>query len=269
MVPDSASEYHLPLIQENTMSDVKLTALVTGASAGLGAEYCRQLADRCDVIIAVARRGDRLQALAEELKDKTELHCISADLTTIEGVTRTLEALRQKGPVDYLVNNAGFGTWGKFNDSEIGREAELLSILAETPMRLTRGAVPFMKERGQGWIINVASVGAFSPLPMSAVYAASKAFLLNLSRSLQAELTGSGVAVQCLCPGLVHTEIHSGEGFANFDKARTPAEAWMHADEVVSISLAALDSGKLLVVPGEGNQQAVRAMLEQQLALLD
>ena len=106
------------------MTGHKSTALVTGASAGLGVDFCRQLAERCDVIIAVARRRERLEQLAEELSGRAEVHPVEADLTTVEGVARTMEALRQQGPVDYLVNNAGFGTFGAFPDVDNAAFAE-------------------------------------------------------------------------------------------------------------------------------------------------
>ena len=102
------------------MSQRNITAMVTGASAGLGVEFCRQLADRCDVIIAVARRGKPMKALAEELQGKAEVHVVEADLTTVEGVARAMEAIRQKGPLDYLINNAGFSTLGNFEREHIG-----------------------------------------------------------------------------------------------------------------------------------------------------
>ena len=105
------------------MTAPKVTALVTGASAGMGAEFCRQLAQRCDVIIAVARRRDRLEQLRQELAGRVEVHPIEADLNTVEGLARAMEALRQLGPVDYLVNNAGFSTFGDFSDQKIQSSA--------------------------------------------------------------------------------------------------------------------------------------------------
>ena len=152
------------------MSGDKTTALVTGASSGLGAEFCRQLADRCDVIIAVARRGDRLHRLRDELAGRAELHAIVADLTAIEGVARTMEALRQLGPVDYLVNNAGLGTHGYFSDLPIDGQRDMVSLHIDATMTLCRAAIPFMRERGRGYIINVSSVGAFIPRPHLVVY---------------------------------------------------------------------------------------------------
>ena len=243
------------------MEDMKLTALVTGASAGLGQEFCRQLAERCDVIIAVARRRERLEALAQELEGQAEVHVIEADLTTVEGLTRATEAIRQKGPVDYLVNNAGFGSFGRFADVEIGRQQDLVRLHIDAPMVLARAALPFMRERGRGWLINVGSLGGFGALPKSAVYSGAKSFLLSLSQSLALELKDAGIRVQCLCPGLVRTEIHHNEDMADMDTALIAEEMWMEARDVVAESLAALESGPLVLVPGEGNREAARAMV--------
>lgn len=250
------------------MSSQKITALVTGASAGLGAEFCRQLADRCDVIIAVARRGQRLLQLRAELADRVELHAIEADLNSVEGVARTMEALRQLGPVDYLVNNAGFSTYGHFSDLGIDGQRDMVSLHIDATITLCRAAIPFMRERGRGHIINVSSVGAFLPGRGLAVYGASKAFLNFFSLALQAELAGTGIEVQALCPGYTHTEFHQAIEREGFDKGQIPAGMWMEADAVVAASLAALGSGRVLLVPGEGNLELARAACQRQLDAL-
>ncbi|MEE4146940.1 MAG: SDR family oxidoreductase [Halieaceae bacterium] len=250
------------------MTGHKSTALVTGASAGLGAEFCRQLAGRCDVIIAVARRDERLAQLAGELSGRAEVHPVAADLNTVEGVARTMEALRQKGPVDYLVNNAGFSTFGLFPDLGIEGQRDMVSLHIDASITLCRAAIPFMRERGRGHIINVSSVGAFLPSPGIAVYGASKAFLNFFSLSLQAELEGTGVEVQALCPGYTRTEFHLDLEQQGFRKSQVPEQMWMEASEVVAASLAALGSGKVLVVPGEGNAELARAGCQRLLDAL-
>ena len=247
------------------MAEEKITALVTGASSGLGAEFCRQLAPRCDVIIAVARRGERLAALAGELETEARLEQVVADLTGIEGVARTLEALRQKGPVDYLVNNAGFSTFGDFAANDIQDQRAMVSLHCDAAITLCRAAIPFMRERGGGHIINVSSVGAFLPGKGLAVYGATKAFLNYYSLALQAELAGTGIRVQALCPGYIRTGFHDEMAAEGFDRSRIPADMWSEAPEVVARSLAALDGDDVLVVPGEGNLALARLGLQQQL----
>ena len=250
------------------MADQKTTAMVTGASAGLGTEFCRQLADRCDVIIAVARRSDRLEQLRTELAGRVELHAIEADLNSVEGVARAMEALRQLGPVDYLVNNAGFSTYGNFADNGIEGQRDMVGLHIDATITLCRAAIPFMLERGRGHIINLSSIGAFLPGRGLAVYGATKAFLNVFSLSLQAELADTGIEVQALCPGYTHTEFHVEIERDGFDMGQIPAAMWMNADDVVRISLAALGSGKVLIVPGEENLKLARMGYQRQLDAL-
>jgi short-subunit dehydrogenase len=250
------------------MSAQTVTALVTGASAGLGAEFCRQLATRCDRILAVARRGERLARLQEELADRVEVLPVKADLGTVEGVTRAMEALRQQGPVDYLVNCAGFATFGQFAELPVDGQREMVGLHVDAAITLCRAAIPFMRERGRGYIINVSSIGAFVPGRGIAVYGACKAFLNFFSQSLQAELADTGIAVQALCPGYIHTEFHQAMASRGFDKGSIPAQMWMEAPQVVATSLQALDSGRVVVVPGEGNLALVRERLQRQLDAL-
>ena len=246
------------------MAGHNVTALVTGASAGLGTEFCRQLAPRCALIIAVARRKDRLEALASELDGRVKLHCLEADLGTIEGVARTMEAMRQQGPVDYLVNNAGFGTFGHVERQSIESQRAMVSLHIDASITLCRAAIPFMRERGSGTIINVSSLGSFVPGKGMAVYGATKAFLNYYSLALQAELAGSGIEVQALCPGFTRTEFHDPMTAQGFDRDRILPEMWMTAEAVVAASLAALGSGQVLIVPGADNRDIARQALQQQ-----
>ncbi|MDE0951509.1 MAG: SDR family oxidoreductase [Halioglobus sp.] len=250
------------------MSAHKVTALVTGASAGLGREFCRQLASRCDVIIAVARREDRLVALARDLAGTAEVHCLEADLGSVEGVAKTMEAIRQQGPVDYLVNNAGFSTFGNFADLPIEGQRAMVNLHIDASITLCRAVIPFMRERGRGVVINVSSLGSFVPGKGMAVYGATKAFLNYYSLALQAELVGTGIEVQALCPGFTRTEFHDPMAENGFDRTRVPEQMWMAADTVVAASLAALGSEQVLVVPGEDNPGFARMGLQQQLDAL-
>ncbi len=242
------------------MSEHSTTALVTGASAGLGLEFCRQLAECCDVIIAVARRKERLEQLAKELEGRAEVHCVEADLCTVEGKAVTLEALRQKGPVDYLVNNAGFAPFGQFAETPIDVQQQMLSLHCDATLALCRGAVPFMRERGAGVIINVSSLGAMMPGKGMAVYGATKAFLNFFSQALQAELADTGIVVQALCPGFTHTEFHEEMSLQGFDGDRIPESMWMQPEDVVRESLEALTGGEVIVVPGDSNKALAQSL---------
>jgi short-subunit dehydrogenase len=251
------------------MSERLTTALVTGASAGLGAEFCRQLAPLCDRIVAVARRADRLQSLVRDLAQQAEVVPLAADLNGVEGVARCMEAIRQRGPLDYLVNNAGFGTFGRFIEQPINSQRDMVSLHVDAAITLCRAAIPFMREQGGGHIINVSSLGAFLPGRGPAVYGATKAFLNHFSLALQQELAGTGIEVQALCPGYIRTEFHEDMAAAGFDRSRIPDEMWMEASEVVSASLDALGSGRVLVVPGARNVELAREGLAEQLAGLN
>jgi hypothetical protein len=252
----------------DSMSGKKITALVTGASAGLGAEFCRQLAARCDVIVAVGRRRDRLDALAEELADSVEIRCVEADLCEIEGVARVLDAVRQQGPLQYLVNNAGFGTLGHFSRTSIESQRAMVYLHIDATITLCRGAIPSMQEQGGGVIINVSSLAAMMPGRGMAVYGATKAFLNYFSVGLQEELAGAGIEVQALCPGFTRTEFHDSMVEEGFDRKRIPEQAWMTSTAVVAASLDALGRGQVLVVPGEDNLNIARSGAQQQLERL-
>lgn len=251
------------------MTDSKTTALVTGASAGLGREFCRALAERCDVIIAVARRRERLDELAGELAGRVEVHAVEADLTSVEGVAHTMEMLRQKGPVDYLVNNAGFSTFGDFADAALGTQRDMVSLHIDATLTLCRAAIPFMRERGGGTIINVSSLVTMASGRGVAVYGATKAFLNYYSQALAEELAGTGIRVQALCPGFTRTEFQDAMAQYGFDGSRVPQEFWMDAAAVVAESLEALSSEQVIVVPGEGNRAIAKAGLAAQSGLLE
>src|SRR5512144_962182 len=179
------------------------TALVTGASSGIGEQFARQLAERGYDLVLVARRADRLQKLAGELPVTS--HVLACDLGreagTLPGQVEELGVA-----VDLLVNNAGFGLRGPFLDSDAERDAEMVRVNCEAIVVLTRAFLPAMVERGRGGVITVASTAGMQPLPYESVYAATKAFALNFSDALHAELRDSGVRVLAVNPGPVPTE---------------------------------------------------------------
>lgn len=250
------------------MKGPKTTALVTGASAGIGAEFARQLAQRCEVILAVGRDAQKLAALAQSLAPAVEVHPLAVDLATLEGVTRTIELLRQKGPVDYLINNAGFATLGHFAQGQLEDQQSMVDVHISATLALCRAAIPFMVERGGGAIVNVSSMTSFEPIASGAVYGASKAFLNHFSEALAQEVSTSGIKVQSLCPGLTRTEFHSRQAMAGFDTQSIPAQHWMEAEAVVAASLAALAGDQVTVVAGENNLVKARQRLGAQLQRL-
>lgn len=225
-------------------------ALVTGASAGLGVEFARQLAGRGYDLVLVARRADRLRALADEITKTYGVRAeeLVADLSTEAGVAAAEQRIAQMDKLEVLVNNAGFATRGRLGKSDSQRQDDMVYLHVMAAMRLAQAALPGMVRRERGAIINVSSIAAFAPLPGNVNYHASKQYLVAFSRGLQAEVRGKGIYVQALCPGYTHTEFHSTEEFQNF-KSKTPAFIWLEADTVVRDSLNDLGSGRVIVVP--------------------
>jgi short-subunit dehydrogenase len=236
-------------------------ALISGASSGIGAAFARHLAPACEAMTLVARRAQRLEALARELRQDCAVDVLVADLATTEGQARVSEHVRQHQPLDLLVNNAGFSTHGPFAGSDLDAELAMVTLHQTATLTVTRAALPYMCAAGRGAVINVASVAAYLSLPAVATYAGSKAFLAAFSRALAAEVSERGIRVQCLCPGYTRTEIHSREAFSGFDVSRVPDSLWMDAAAVVRDSIAALDDGPVIVVPGAHNRRIVREAL--------
>jgi len=225
-------------------------ALVTGASAGIGREFCRQLAARgCDLVV-VARDAARLGALAHELGSThgVRVEVLPADLTRDADVDRVADRAATDPALAMLVNNAGFGTVGRLATAPPEQQEAMLRLHVLAPMRLTRAALPGMLSRREGAIINVSSVAGFFYSPGNVNYCASKAYLTTFTEGLALELAGTGVAAQALCPGFTHTEFHQRMGP---DGRHRPPFMWLTAEGVARASLRQLDrGGPVVCVPG-------------------
>lgn len=226
-------------------------ALVTGASGGLGAEYAEQLAAQGHDLVLTARNEPRLNDLARRLRQKygVEVEVLVADLAREEGLRAVEQRVANDPKLTVLVNNAGFGTWGRFADLDVERELEIIRVNVLATVRLTRAALPGMIERGRGGIINVSSVSAFLPQVYSATYNATKVYIRNFSECVHEELRGTGVTVQVVCPGFMRTELVTHMGL---DPQRVPWFLWMYPERCVRLSLAALRRGKAVCVPNLG-----------------
>ena len=230
------------------------TALVTGASSGIGAAFARKLAAEGYNLVLVARRSDRLEALADELRRRhaVAVEVLPADLTIAADVERAAGRLAELPGLELLVNNAGFGVEGRFAQADISPQLAMIRLHALASVRLTHAALPGMVARGRGGVINVASLAGFMALPGAANYCATKGFLITFSRALNLELRRSGVTVQALCPGLTHTEFHANQrGGAT---TQMPEFMWMSAEAVVEASLRDLAAGRAISIPGWGNR---------------
>ncbi len=225
------------------------TALVTGATAGLGAEFARQLAAEGSDLVLVARDQSRLESAKVALEDRHHVHAevLPADLSTVDGCDAVAKRIASaEAPIDVLVNNAGMGTYRRFGRADLDLEERMLDLNVRAVLRLTHAAVRAMTERGAGQIINVSSVAAFVPRGGNATYSASKAWVTMFSEALAVQLTGSGVQVTAICPGFTHTEFHER---ANADMSRVPEWMWLDAEAVVAQGLADARRGKPVSVP--------------------
>ncbi|SON63275.1 putative oxidoreductase [Mycobacterium simulans] len=223
------------------------TVVITGASSGIGVELARGLSGRGFPLMLVARRRERLDELADQLREEhnVEVEVLPLDLADTQSRAQLADRLRSD-PIGGLCNSAGFGTSGRFYELAPEREREQVTLNALALMELTRAALPGMVERGAGAVLNIASIAGFQPIPYMAVYSASKAFVLTFSEAVHEELHGTGVSVTALCPGPVPTEwaeIASAERFS------IPI-AQVSPHDVAEAAIAGMLAGKRSVVPG-------------------
>ncbi|MEU2371248.1 MULTISPECIES: SDR family NAD(P)-dependent oxidoreductase [Streptomyces] len=258
-----------------TSLDAPGTAIVTGASSGIGWEYAARLAGRGWGLVLVARRAERLDILAKEaLKEGAAgVETLVADLGSPEDLSRVVE--RASGDdVDLVINNAGINGYGTFAEANPDLLTRVVSVNVVALTALTRAAVPGMLARGRGAVVNVASLLAFAgdlrpdPLPRRAVYAGTKGYAVTFTRTLAAELAGTPVRVQVVCPGLTATEFHLGAGDTPVSgERRVHDEGGMPAADVVTASLAGLEAGEVVCVPGLTDAEAVARLAEAELNL--
>jgi short-subunit dehydrogenase len=224
------------------------TALITGASSGIGAIYADRLARRGFDLILVARNRDRLGALADRLATETgrKIEIIAADLMARSDAARVEEVLRTNSAITMLVNNAGVGATAPLLGSDIAKMDDMIALNVGVLTRLTYAAAPGFVSRGAGTIVNIASMVAIAPETLNGVYGGSKAYVLAFSQSLQHELGGKGVRVQAVLPGATATEFWS---LAGLPVQHLPSEIVMTADNLVDAALAGLDQGELVTIP--------------------
>ena len=227
------------------------TALVTGASSGLGAVFARRLAAEGWDLIITARRTERLEQLAAELVKAHGISCqvVSGDLVQEADVQRLEGLIRQTPTLELLINNAGFGTAGTFAKVPLEKHLAMHAVHVLAPVRLSYAAVEVMRPRGKGGIINVASVAAFLSIAGSVSYSATKAHLVVFSRTLNREVKSHGLTVQALCPGFLLSEFHAPPELEKTRRSDVPRWLWLKPERVVRASLAALAKRRSLCVP--------------------
>jgi short-subunit dehydrogenase len=233
------------------MPETRPVALVTGASSGIGAAFARALAARGWDLILAARRVERLEQLAGELgaANGVRVEVLPADLTVDADLARVEQRIASAEGLDLLVNNAGFGTRGKFFEASRESQDRMHRLHVLATLRLTHAALAGMVARGRGGVINVSSVAAFGSTPGGVSYCATKAWMNSFTEALALELkvAGSPVKVQALCPGFTYTEFHDVMGI---DRKVIPGGWWMTAEKVVVASLRGWERGKVIVIPG-------------------
>lgn len=226
------------------------SALVTGASSGIGEGFARELASRGTALVLVARRTDQLEALAAQLRarHRVEVEVHPADLTEPDQLRTVEERLSDPSrPVELLVNNAGFGTSGPFAELPVDREEQQIRLNVLALVRLTHAALPAMLDRGHGGVLNVSSMAGSLGAPYNATYCATKSYVTIFSEGLHAEVRRHGVHVTALCPGFVRTEFQA-RSETNTDGL--PGFAWLRVEPVVRDGLAAVSAGRAVCVPG-------------------
>lgn len=240
-------------LRSSWQQDKPRTAVVTGASGGIGEAFARRLASQGFDLILIARRRERLERLAQELSRSHNLKAdvLVADLADPDDVATVEARLAEVENLELLVNNAGFGLSGTFDENDIDRQARMIQVNVVALERFTHAALSRMIARGSGSVINVSSLAGFLPSAGRVTYGATKAYINAFTEALHQELMGTGVRVQTLCPGFTRTDF---QRVAGIDAAAIPAFMWMTAEEVVEQSLRDLQCGRVVCIPGNLNK---------------
>ncbi len=232
------------------------TALITGASSGIGAAFARQLAADGYNLVLVARRRERLESLATELMQRHNISAevLVADLAKDEDIEQVAQRIEDTNTLDMLINNAGFSTMGPFAENERSSQLDIVQVHVTACTALCHAALQGMLERRCGTIINVASIAAFLPGPGGVTYSATKNYMVTFSKALQTEVQDVGIKVQVLCPGFTYSEFHDTTHFEQFDRASVPKGLWMTSEDVAIDSLRALNNRQVVHISGLKNR---------------
>jgi short-subunit dehydrogenase len=229
------------------------TALITGASSGIGAAFAQALATRQTNLVLVARSEDKLYSLAQQLQAQYQIQVevLVQDLTAPGAATKVFEAVTQnKISIDLLINNAGFGTYGPFSEASLPKQLEMIQLNILSLVELTYQFLPQMQQRGSGSIINLSSIAGFQPVPYMSVYAATKAFVLSFSEALWAENREKGLKVLAVCPGPTQTKFFDIAGFDQLASASSENQRSATPESVVRDALKGLEGDNSTVVTG-------------------
>ena len=231
------------------------SALITGSSSGIGAEFARQLAQQGFNLILVARRKEKLDALSKTLQEKysNDVEVLVADLSNISDNKQVISRINEIENLDILINNAGFGILDNFLQIERMKHVEMINVHFTSPVMLCHATIPGMVRRKRGVIINTSSIFAINKDSSLIMYTTTKSAVAIFSELLKVKVKGTGIFVQALCPGFTYTEFHDTDAMSGFQRSLYKAEQWMKAEEVVSLSLDAVKSKSVIFLPGEIN----------------
>ena len=235
-------------------------ALITGASAGIGAEFARQLAEQGFDLILIVRRKQKLDNLSKELKENysVEAEVFVTDLSIQDDNYKIVSKILNLDNLDVLVNNAGYGINKSFLETDVEQHIDMINVHFTSAVMFCHAAIPNMVKRKRGAIINTSSTAAVNKSQMGVMYTTTKTALTVFSELLHENLKDTGVFIQSLCPGFTYSEFHDTESMLGFQRNWFLKELWMDAKDVVSISLEAVKSKEVIVIPGELNQNNVR-----------
>lgn len=233
-------------------------ALITGSSSGIGAEFARQLAEQGFDLVLVARREQKLKSIASNLQKKYLVNCeiLVANLANLSDNNRVIEKISTLENLDILINNAGFGIMKPFLEIKRQMFVDMINVHFTSPVMLTHAAIPLMKKRKRGVIINTSSRDAIIRNPSLIMYTTTKTAVSVFSELLKRILKGTGIYIQALHPGFTSTEFHDTSTMKGFNRESTPQEMWMTSQEVVTLSLNAVKSKQVIFIPGEEVKQA-------------
>jgi short-subunit dehydrogenase len=234
------------------------TALITGASSGIGAEFARQLAKQGFDLILIARRKDKLEKLKEDLHGKYAINTeiLVADLSLLSKNQEIAEKISKLDKLDILINNAGFSYREPFLEGNYKLNVDMIMVHLTSPVIFCQAALPNMIKRKRGVIINTSSLGAI--LRSGIMYSTTKAAVALFSELLKRSIKQKDIYIQALCPGFTHTEFHDSPTMKGFSRTIISEENWMSAEEVVSLSLNAVKSNQIIFIPGEANQDIAK-----------
>ena len=246
------------MISENFMDWEDLgSALITGASSGIGAEFARQLAQQGFDLILVARRKEKLESLSKSLQEQfsVNVEVLVADLSIISDNQKVISKITKLNNLDILINNAGFGMMKSFLQIERMKHVEMINVHFTSPVILSHTAIPGMAKRKRGIIINTSSMSAISKDSALVMYTTTKSAITIFSELLKVKLKGTGIHIQALCPGYTYSEFHDTDDMIGFQRSWIQPELWMEAKEVVSLSLDAVKSKSVIFIPGALNKE--------------